>query len=73
LFGYKWFTGKCYISSVRLGAVNSISSDQIVYSDPIFDIAKKHIDSQKEGLAELHRIYTNGNKLSAAEFYEISI
>jgi adenylate cyclase len=47
------------ITRVRLGTKDILSRDDIIYSDPIYDVAKKNLDSPKEGLSELRRLYAN--------------
>jgi len=44
-----------------------------MYSSPTYDVAKQHLDSPKEGLAELRQFYANGDNLSSAEFCRLSI
>jgi TolB-like protein/class 3 adenylate cyclase len=46
------------ITLVRLGTKNILTRDDIVFSASIFDVAKKYLDSPKEGLSELRRLYT---------------
>ncbi|MFC1841169.1 tetratricopeptide repeat protein, partial [Thermodesulfobacteriota bacterium] len=45
------------ITRIRLGTKDILSSDDIIYSDSIYDVAKKNLDSPKEGLSELRRLY----------------
>jgi TolB-like protein/Tfp pilus assembly protein PilF len=73
LFGDQWFLGNMNISFIRLSSRDVLSRDEIVFSNSIFDVAKEHLDSPKEGLAELDRIYTDNDNLSSAEFNYISI
>ena len=47
-----------YITLARLGTKDILSPDDIIYSNPIFNLAKKNLDSPKEGLSELHRFYS---------------
>ena len=72
IFGDQLYFGDLNITLFRLAAKDVVSRDEIVYSSPIFDVAKEHLDSPKEGLAELHRIYTNDDKLTSREFLTIS-
>ncbi len=46
-----------YITLARLGTKGTLSRDDIVYSDPIFDVAKQNMDSPKEGLSKLRGLY----------------
>jgi adenylate cyclase len=48
-----------FITLARLGTKKTLSRDDIVFSDPVFDVAKKNIDSPKEGLSELRRLYAD--------------
>ena len=58
---------------VGLGAYDSTSRDKMVWSHPISDIGKKHLDSPKEGLTEMRRIYTENKNLSSSENIYISL
>ena len=58
---------------VGLGAYDSISRDKMVWSHPISDIAKEHLNSPKEGLAEMRRIYAQNKNLSSSENIYISL
>jgi TolB-like protein len=49
------------LSRVRLGTGNVASRDDLSYSSPVFDMAKDHLKSPKEGLAELRRLYNDGS------------
>jgi len=72
LFGNQWFWGNVLITVLRLGTCQSLSRDDLVYSDPIFDAAKKYLDSPKEGLVELQRLYSKEN-LTSRDFLYIAI
>jgi adenylate cyclase len=50
------------ITEVRLGTGNMLSRADIVYSDPINDVAKDHLASPKEGLADLHGLYAENDR-----------
>jgi adenylate cyclase len=50
------------ITEVRLGTRNMLSRADIVYSDRINDVAKDHLTSPKEGLADLHRLYAENDR-----------
>jgi len=56
-----------------LGAYDSTSRDKMVWSHPISDIGKKHLNSPKEGLTEMRRIYTENKNLSSSENIYISL
>jgi len=73
LFGDRWDWGDRFITIVRLGAGQVISRDKIVYSNPIFNVAKKYLDSPKEGVAELQRIYAIDSNLTIDNLRDISI
>jgi len=73
IFGDQWRLGNRYITLVRLGTKDVVSRDEIVFSDPIFDMGKEHLDSPKEGLAELRRLYNNDDNLTISKFAEISV
>jgi len=72
LFGDDWFHGNTFITYIHLGFDHVLIND-IVYSSPIFNLVKKHLDSPKEGVAELRRICTNGDNLSSEDLVEIGI
>ena len=72
LFGDQWLWGNIFITIIRLGIDHPISRDEIIFSAPIYDAAKEHLDSPREGLTELHRLYKNDN-LTSRDFLEISI
>jgi len=72
LFGDQWSFGNLYITGLRLGEGNVVSRDAIVFSDPIFNVAKRHLDSPEDGLEELRRYYTNEDNLSSVDLNEIS-
>jgi TolB-like protein len=71
LFGDEWFWGNLGITQLRLGNDHSISRDEIVFSNPIYDSAKEHLDSPKEALAELRRLYDDIQII--IDFFNISI
>ena len=62
-----------FITRLRLGTGNVVSRDEIVYSTPTFNAAKEYLDSPKEGLAELHKLYSDENNLSEADITDIMI
>ena len=49
------------ITLARLGTKDVLSRDDIICPAPIFHAAKKHLDSPKEGLSELRRLYADDN------------
>jgi hypothetical protein len=71
LFGEQWIYGNLYISMARLGTGRVVSRDRIVYSDPIWDAAKVHLDSPENGLAELRRLYADDG-LSSSNLIQIA-
>jgi hypothetical protein len=73
LFGDEWKTASHGIAFHRLGTGDPVSSDEIEYSNPIFDAAKVYLDSPKEGLATLHQLYSDENNLSEVDITNISI
>ena len=58
---------------VGLGAYESIFRDKMVWSHPISDIAKEHLNSPEEGLAEMRRIYAENKNLSSSENIYVSL
>jgi tetratricopeptide (TPR) repeat protein len=72
LFGDQWNDKNWAITSIRLGAKDVISSDDVLYSEPIFDAAKEYLDSPEDGLAELRRIYSDQDKLNNYNLVNIS-
>ena len=73
LFGDQWDMGNEVITLLRLGFGDAISRDDVVYSTLIFNAAKEHLDSPKEGLSELHTLYSDYNKLNERDITDISI
>ncbi|MBN1625068.1 MAG: hypothetical protein JW944_00975 [Deltaproteobacteria bacterium] len=73
LFNNQWEDGDITITNIRLGVDHSISSDEIIYSDPTYDAVKEHLASPKDGLAELRRIYIDRKNLSSSDFIYISL
>jgi adenylate cyclase len=73
LFGDHWFWGDHFITLIRLGAKDVVHHGDIVESNVINDMAKEHLDSPKEGIAKLHQLYSDRNKLSESEITNISI
>jgi len=72
LFESQWTQGDNYITHLRLGSGDVLSND-IVYPSKVYNSAKEHLDSPKNGLSELRRIYTNGDNLSSEELMQIAI
>jgi adenylate cyclase len=58
---------------VGLGDYDSISRDKMVWSHPICDIGREHLDSPEEGLAEMRRIYAENKNLSSSENIYVSL
>ena len=74
IFGDQWILGNFYITILRLGVKKDITRDDLAYFDPFVDaVLKEHLDSPKEGLAELRRIYSNDDNLPSAAFGIISV
>jgi adenylate cyclase len=73
IFADQWFSGDAMISILRLDAKDVVSRDEIVSSSTVFDVAKDYLDSPKEGLAELHRIYANDDRLTSVHILSISV
>jgi len=61
------------ITLVRLGSGDILNRDDIVYSDPINDTAKKYLKSPEMGLIELRKIYDNSENLGIMDLVSISI
>jgi TolB-like protein/class 3 adenylate cyclase len=59
------------ITDVRILARNIVSRADIVYSDPINDVAKHHLTSPKEGLVDLHKLLAE-NDITCWELISIS-
>ena len=72
LIGDHWFANS-FIKMLRLGTEDVVSPDEIVFPDPIFDAARKHLASTEEGLAELRRLYANDDNLSSDNLYKIAV
>ena len=61
------------ITAVRLGSRDILSKNDILSVDQISTKLKEYINSPREGLIELHRIYTDDKNLSTAELGAIAI
>jgi adenylate cyclase len=73
IFGDQWDSGNERITLLRLSSVDAVSRDEIVYSPPIFNAAKEHLDLPEEGLAVLHQLYNDYNNLSERDITDIMI
>ena len=76
LFGDNWADkggGGGGMIQIRLGSGDIVSSEEIIYSDPIYDVVKKYLDSPKEGIAGLRQIYSNNKNLSSKELTNMSV
>jgi tetratricopeptide (TPR) repeat protein len=74
LLGDNWkMGGYGHITMVRLGSGDILSSDEIIRSDRIDDIAKQNLQSPKEGLEALRLIIKNDDNLSSDDFGQISL
>jgi len=60
------------IAEIRLGTKNKLSRDDIVYSDPIYNSAKKYLDSPEKALSELRQLYADKD-ISFFDLREISM
>jgi len=72
LLGSIWPHANEFITNIRLGT-GDVVSDNIVFFSRIHDMGKEYLDSPKDGLVALHRIYANSANLSAGEFMFISV
>ena len=71
MFGDQWILGDLFITALRLGAKDVLSINEIPElpgASPIWAMAREHIESPEEGLAELRQIYNNANNLNSSEF-----
>ena len=73
LFDDNWWVGDVIITKIRLGAKDVVSRDDIVFSHPIFDVAKEHLESPEKGIMELRRLYANNGNLSGGTLMHIAI
>jgi TolB-like protein/class 3 adenylate cyclase/Tfp pilus assembly protein PilF len=60
------------ISVMRFRSRDVLTPDDIVFSDPIFDIAKQYIGNKEGGLVKLRQIYINEENLSSQDFFAVS-
>jgi adenylate cyclase len=75
IFGDQWLYGNFNISWLRLGAKDILSINEIPESLPagsIWAIAREHIGSPEEGLAELRRLYSSNDNLNISDFQNIA-
>jgi adenylate cyclase len=73
LFGDDWFWGDFWLTLTRLGSKGVVSRDKITSPNPIHDAAKEHLESSKEGLAELHQLFSDDSPLSENEITNVSV
>ncbi len=76
IFGDQWDWGHGFITFARLGVKDDLSINEIPELprfDPIWSIAREHIEAKQEGLSELHRIYSSNENLSAMDLQNIPI
>jgi adenylate cyclase len=74
LFSDQWDWGDLAITWLRLGTGNVVTRDQIMYSDdPACDAVKEHLDSPKEALIELHKIYSNYDNPEPSKYADMSV
>jgi adenylate cyclase len=73
LFGDVWKAYNWGIAYHRLGTGDPVSRDEIEWSTPIFDAAKEHLDSPREGLAKLRQLFSDENNLSEVNITDTSI
>jgi tetratricopeptide (TPR) repeat protein len=57
------------IMNIRLGTGKVLTKDDIVISDPIYDAAKKHLDSPEKAIAALRQLYSDADNLN---YHDIS-
>ncbi len=62
-----------FITFTRIGFDDVVSSDEILPSNPIFDIGNKYFDSPKKGLGVLRRNYKSDSKLSSMYLSRLSL
>ena len=73
LFDDDWWLGDACITKIRLSSKDFVSRDDIVFSHPIFDVAKEHLESPEKGIMELRRLYANNGNLSGGTLMHIAI
>jgi adenylate cyclase len=73
LYGDHWYWGDFWLTLARLGTKDVVSRDEITFPSPIHDAAKEHLDSPKEGLAELYQLYSDDSNLSENNITNISV
>ena len=61
-----------FITFIRVGSGDLLSSDEIVSPNEVHIPGKKYIDFPKEGLSELRRIYNSEGNLSSFNLTRIS-
>jgi tetratricopeptide (TPR) repeat protein len=74
LLGDQWDNDTNWaITWVRLGHDDAVTRDRVLYSDLITNTAKRYLDSPKEGLLELHRLFNENDNLTNSNLADISI
>jgi adenylate cyclase len=72
MFLNDWLVGDIFIYQARIATGNLKSSDTTM-SWETTNVAKKHLDSPKDGLADLHRLYNEKNNLDTSTLQEYSL
>jgi len=71
LLGNKFDSNSPAITCIRLATKDTLSRDEIAYSNPVFHTIKEYIDSPKICVAELRRLYFNEVDLSPVSLHGI--
>jgi len=72
IYGDDCFLCNLHITMARLGSGQAVTSKDILISSPIHDAAKEHLESPKEGLAELRQFYSNTDNLDPGSITSIA-
>lgn len=72
LFGDQWLWGDVSITFLRLATSDIGNSNDVLYSDQFFDMAKEYLNSPQIGVEELRRLYASNSNLSTFNLMEIS-
>ena len=72
IFGDQWLLGNQTLAMTRLGTRGDFSLDDIEDVSPIFNAVGKYLESPKEGLAVLRRIFNDDENLLGSYLIHMS-
>jgi len=73
LFGDQWGVGNQFVLPISMGGKDAVTSDDIVYPNRIFDVAKANLASPEEAIKNLRRIFDGDQSVSHADCMYIAL